>query len=107
VRLVIHHATVHFNPGVCSERQLLDSNHHLRVEALSFKQRSRRCGTLQTEHLFPIPDTSDVYRMTDLFNRVGPFPCIAYCLPMDFVTQDRELSSHQVQIEQDQLPIGF
>ena len=68
---LVHDAALDFHPGVRSKRHVLRSDHHLRGNAAIFQEAGRYRGSLQTEHLLPIPDAGRINRRADLVDHRG------------------------------------
>src|SRR5713226_6026242 len=68
IRFVVDHASIDLDPSVSLKRHLLHTDDHLSRYAVLLQEACCGCGSLQTAHLFPIPDTGHVYRGADLLD---------------------------------------
>jgi hypothetical protein len=73
---------------------------------MTSQQAGRCCGSLQTEHLFPVPNASHVYSSADLLGRVDGCGVPADRRVADVLVESREVPSRWIQVEIDQLPVG-
>src|ERR1700674_815706 len=105
VRLVIDHPATHLDPCVGFERHLLRTDHHLCSDTVAFEKTSCSRGTLQAQHLLPIPNAGHVHRRANVFRR--NCRCLKECDRelADSLVEGREVSPCQVEIEFNQLHV--
>ena len=102
VRFVVDHATIHLDPGMRLEWQLLRPDYHLGEYAVALEEATRRCRALQAKRFFPVPDTSHIDCGTDAFYRAGSRRRLSHRTVANLVVECREITSRQVEIELNQ-----
>ena len=107
VRFVVDHATIHLDPGMRLEWQLLRPDYHLGEYAVALEEATRRCRALQAKRFFPVPDTSHVDCRTNAFHCIRGGRRISDRIVTNLVVEPREITSRQVEIELNQLQVRF
>jgi hypothetical protein len=107
IRFVVDHATIHLDPRMRLEWQLLCPDYHLGEYPVALEEATRRCRALQTERFLPVPDTSHVDRRTNVFHCVGSRGGLSHGIVANLVVEYREITSSQVEIEANQLQVRF
>jgi hypothetical protein len=93
VGFVIDYPAFNLYPRVRFEGHLLRSDDHLCGYAMTSQQAGRCCGSLQTEHLFPVPNARHVYGSADLLGRVDGCGVPADPGIADLLVESREVPS--------------
>jgi hypothetical protein len=107
VCLVIDYATIHLDPGMRLEWQLLRPDYHLGKYSTVPKKAARRCRALQTKRFFPVPDTRHVDCRTDAFRCIRRRRRLSHRVVANLIVERREVTSRQVEIELNQLQVRF
>src|SRR5260370_41487330 len=77
VRFVVDHATIHLDPGVRLEWQLLCPDHHLCEYSVALEETTRLCRALQTKRFFQVPDTGHVDCRTNEYYSINSWTRIS------------------------------
>jgi hypothetical protein len=85
----------------------LSADDHFCLYPPAFEKTSCGRGTLQAQHLLPVPDTSQVGGRTDLVNRMWEFRWDANWTFADLRMQGSKIPPRQVEIESDELQVGL
>ncbi len=105
VRFVVYNTAIHFYPSVGFKWHLLDANDHFRVYP-TFAEKAGCCGgTLQAQHLFPVPDARHIHSRANTLKDVWtPLERIRRT-PHHLAMESAE-PPLKIEVEEDQCQIG-
>jgi len=75
--------------------------------ANSLSRHAVAADLLQTERFFPVPDAGHVHGRADLFDGCRTRSPLSYGIVPNLLVERGEIPAHEVEVEVDQLPIGF